>query len=484
MKTKSIAKNFFYDLFYRILTLIIPLITAPYISRVIGAEGIGNYSYTQSICSYFTLFAVLGSNVYGQREIAFRREDDTARTKAFWEIMVIRTIFILLSALCYSTVIIQSTGVIRVLFLIQMVDIVGLLFDITWLIQGVEDFGLIFYRNLIIKGLSVASIFLFVKTEQDLYLYVLLTSLAVIIGNISLWLQLRKYIVKIKVKELHPRKHLGPILALFLPTIALRLYDVLGKTLLGYIGKDAEENGYYEQALKIVTMAITIVTSLGNVMSPRMAYLHVQKDTEQLKKYFDISFDVVMILALPISVGLLTVADNLVPWFFGMDFLKVATLLKYISVICVAMGLKNLIGLQYLVSTNRQNSYTLSIVIGLIINVIISIILIPKYSSVGTVVASVISEYIIVAVQLYMIRKEISVWPLIKGSFSKIVACIGMGIVLWFVAGKLVSGIVNTCILVIIGAAVYGIILVVLRDKTVKYVFEKILCKIRSHKNR
>lgn len=480
MSKKSIVKNYFFDMFYRILTIIIPLVTAPYISRVIGAEGIGNYSYTQSICSYFTLFAVLGSNIYGQRQIAFVREEKKKRTGVFWEIMTIRGVCIFISTLAYLFAIINSDGVIKVLFLIQIVDIIGLLFDVTWFVQGLEEFGLIFYRNLIMKGLSVASIFLFVKTEKDLYLYVFLTSLAVIVGNISLWPQLPKYLCKINIKELDVKKHLLPVLSLFLPTIALRVYDVLGKTMLGAIAKDPEENGYYEQAIKIINIVIPVLTSLGNVMSPRMAYLYSQKEKEQLKKYFTLSFEVVIVLALPVAVGLLTVADNFVPWFFGDDFLKVADLLKYFSPICVAMALKNLIGIQYLIPTNRQNLYTLSIVVGLGVSVVLNYLLIPKYTSVGAVVAILVSEYLIVVIQTCMIRKEIEIGELFKRSLSKIFACAVMGIALYSLGNMLSPGIINTIILVACGAAVYGALLILTKDKTIWFVLDKIMAKIKQ----
>lgn len=480
MATKSVAKNYIYDLIYRILSIITPLVTAPYISRVIGAAGIGDYSYTQSICSYFTLAAILGSNVYGQREIAFCTDDRAKRSKAFEEIMCIRVTTILISTIAYLFLCSNTTGTLQILFLLQTVDIVGLIFDVTWLMQGVEEFKILMYRNIIVKLLSVAAIFVFVRTKQDLYLYVFLTSLAVVIGNITIWPQIKKYVDWVPLKQLSLKRHVLPILSLFLPTIALRLYDAFDKTMLGMITGSSVENGFYEQALKIITMAITIVTSLGNVMSPRMAFLFSQDNKEKVKEYLYNSFEVVAVLALPISAGIAAVSGNLIPWFLGAGYEKDIMLLRYFAIICVAMGIKNVIGLQYLVATKRQNLYTVSILAGLVLNVILNAFLIPHYASLGAVVASVISEYFIVAIQFGMIWKEIDFRMIVKSFLGKIFAAAVMGTAVYLIAMKLPASIIYTCLLVAIGAVIYFAVLMIIRDKSLAKVKDMILRKLKK----
>lgn len=480
MPSKSLVKNYIYDLLYRVLTIITPIATAPYISRVIGADGIGDYSYTQSICSYFSLIAILGSNVYGQREIAFCCNDKDRRSCTFWEIMCIRIMAIVASSSAYFLLCMQSSGIIKVLFLLQLVDILGLLFDITWLLQGVEEFGLLLYRNIIIKVLSVLSIFLFVKNQNDLYLYVLLTSVAVVAGNLSVWLQVGKFIHFVSWKQLRIKRHLLPILSLFLPTIALRLYDALDKTMLGIIVGSSSENGYYEQALKIITMAITVVTSLGNVMAPRMAVLYSQKNKEKLTSYMYGSFEIMWALALPIMFGIMAIAGNLVPWFFGEGYEKVIILLQCLAIICIPMGVKNVIGLQYLIPTERQNQYTKSILAGLGVNIVLNMILIPIYQSVGAAMASIISEYFVVCIQLFMIRKEIRLLTILKTIQGKLISAIIMGGGVYCLSKKMPTTIVSSLILTCIGSIVYFAMLLLFRDASVIKIKEMIGVKLKK----
>lgn len=464
MASKSLAKNYVYDLLYRVIYIVSPLVTAPYISRVIGAGGIGDYSYTQSVCSYFALAAILGTNVYGQREIAFCCEDKEKRSQVFWEIFFIRMAGILISTGLYLVICLQASETLIVLFFIQAVDILGLVFDITWLLQGVEEFGVLLCRNIIIKVLSIFSIFLFVKTSQDLYTYVLLTSIAVILGNSSLWPQLRRYVCFVPFRRLKLKRHLMPALSLFLPTIALRLYDAFDKTMLGVLAGSSCENGFYEQALKIITIAITVVTSLGNVMSPRMAALYSQKDREKLLSYVYGSFEVVWILALPVSAGIAAISGNLVPWFLGEGYDQVIILLKCFSLICVAMGMKNVLGLQYLVATQRQNEYTKSILAGLAVNIFLNAILIPLSHALGAVIASVVSEYLIVLIQLYLVRREVKIKKILKLIQWKLAAALVMGGTVYVLAMQLAPTILHTVILIITGGLIYFSLLYLLRD--------------------
>ena len=482
MAKKSVAKNYIYDLIYRILQVLTPLITAPYVSRVIGSDGIGDYSYTQAICSYFTLTAVLGSNVYGQREIAFCREDRTKRSLVFWEIMIIRFATILISGIAYIIRCQFAEGTIQVLLLLQCVDLFGLVFDVTWLIQGVEEFKIMLYRNLFIKFFSIAAVFLLIHSKKDLYLYVFLLSMAVVLGNVTLWPRLRQYISKPDWKNLQLKRHFLPIFSLFLPTVALRLHDSFDKVMLGHIIHSSDENGYYEQSRKIVTMAITIVTSLSNVMLPRMAALFAENNKEKLKEYLYNSFEVVWVLALPISFGLAAVSDNLVPWFFGAGYDKVAVLLKAFAPICLAMAVMNVIGLQYLVPTDRQRKYTMSIVIGTIANILMNAVMIPYLASLGAVIASVLSETVIIAVQLFMIHKEIPLAPMFRTIPWKLAASALMWGVVVFLSEKLSSSIFHTAVLTGVGGIIYLGILFLVRDSSIMKVMDMVKGKLQRKK--
>ena len=270
MKKKSITKNYIYNLSYQILIIFLPLITTPYVSRVLGAENVGIYGYTLSIVTYFVLFGALGVSMYAQREIAYVQNDIKERSKICVEILIFRLITMSVSILLYYIFFVNGNNYQNYYFILIM-ELVSTCFDISWFFQGLEEFKKTVIRNIIVKLISFICILVFVKTKNDLSIYILIYVLSNFIGNISLWIYLPKYIEKIKINELNIFKHLKPTLWLFIPQIAMQIYTVLDKTMIGTIIEDKSEVGYYEQAQKIVKLCLTLVTSLGIVMVPRMA---------------------------------------------------------------------------------------------------------------------------------------------------------------------------------------------------------------------
>lgn len=254
MKEPSIKKNFIYSTAYQILNVITPFISAPYISRVLGAEGIGIQSYTASIQQYFLLLASLGTLSYGAREISMNRNDEYKRSKIFWEIelMSIGTTLIALAGwiiLCFLT------PKYRVYYIVLTIGIFAAAFDISWFFNGIEEFKLTVIRNSIFKIFGIILMFLYIKTREDLLLYVFITAATSFLSNLSLWPYMRRYLVKVNIRELKFKKHFSETLVYFIPTIATSVYTVLDKTLLGLITNDAVQNGYYQQAEKIINLA-------------------------------------------------------------------------------------------------------------------------------------------------------------------------------------------------------------------------------------
>lgn len=339
---KSVAKNYIYNLMYQILIIILPLITTPYLSRVLGAENIGIYSYTLSITTYFILFGSLGVSMYGQREIAYVQEDVKKRSKAFIEILLMRFITLGVSLLLFYSCFCIN-GQYNVYYKILLLEIIANSLDISWFFQGLEEFKKTVIRNTIVKIISIICIFSFVKTINDLNKYFIIYVISTLLGNFSLWLYLPKYIEKIKFKELNIIRHVKPTIALFIPQIATQLYTVLDKTMIGTIVLDKSEVGYYEQSQKMIKLLLTIATSLGTVMVPRMASTYASGDGKKLKEYMMNSFSFIMFLAFPLMFGITSVANRFVPIFYGQGYEKVVYLISIISPIIVAIGLSNVI---------------------------------------------------------------------------------------------------------------------------------------------
>lgn len=245
----SVTKNYIYNVLYQVLMIILPIITTPYISRVLGAENIGIYGYTLSISAYFILFGSLGMSLYGQREIAYNQKDKREYTKVFKEILIMKSITMAFSIfIFYFTLVLH--GQYQEYYRILILEILANAIDISWFLQGLEEFKKTVSRNLIIKILSIIAIFMFVKTKEDLYIYFVIYVLSILLGNISLWFYLPKYLEKVKIKDLNILRHIKPTIVLFIPQIAIQVYTILDKTMIGLIIENKSEVGFYEQAQK------------------------------------------------------------------------------------------------------------------------------------------------------------------------------------------------------------------------------------------
>ncbi|WP_238720614.1 flippase [Diplocloster agilis] len=462
---KNLRLNYICELSYRILTILIPLITTPYISRVIGPAGIGDYSYTQSICAYFLTIAVLGTELYGQRQVAVFQDNLEQRSKLFWDLLIFRFITIAIAFVAYIWLIVIMPAQYKTLFIIQSMGILGLIFDITWFFRGMEEFPIIVIRNLIVKLLGILFIFLFVKTQADLNLYVFSITAASFLGNMSLFFSIHKYIKKPVWKKVEIKKHILPSVTLFFPQIALIAYNYFDKTMLGSITKSSVENGYYEQASKIIFVAITVIIAAGNVLAPRIAKLFGQNDTLKIHELLYKSFDITFFLSIPLCFGLIGTASNIVPWFFGDQFEKVILLLQLFSPIAIAMGMKNVIGVQFFIPTNRQNYYTLSIAFGTFINIFCNLLLIPKFASMGAIISSVISEYLLVGVALFLARKELNIHRIIQKSYKKIISSSVMLVISLLLSQSLSPTFVHSLFIIAFSALSYIIILLLLKDE-------------------
>ena len=474
---KSITKNYIYNLIYQILTLVLPLITTPYISRVLGAENIGIYSYTVSISTYFILFGSLGISMYGQREVAYLQGKKEEYSKIFWEIVILRFITMTIAMIIFYITFV-SYGQYKMYYAILLLELLANCLDISWFFQGLEEFKKTVSRNIVVKIISIVCIFTFVKNYNDLNLYFWIYVLSVLIGNVSLWLYLPKYLKKICIKELNILRHLKSTIALFIPQIAIQIYTVLDKIMIGSIIADKSEVGYYEQSQKIVKVLVTIVTSLGTVMAPRMANTFINGDSEKLRQYMKKSFNFVFLLAFPMVFGLISVSKYFVPMFFGNGYEKVIILMNVISPIIIAIGLSGVIGTQYLLPTKKQKEFTISVTIGAIINFLINMLLIGKYGAVGASIGTVIAEICVTSIQFIFIRKEFLIKDILKFSAQYFVSAILMYIICSIIGKYINNNLYSIIIQVSIGVVVYIVCLLILKNEFIYSILNKLKQKL------
>lgn len=478
LNNKSIGKNYLYNMAYQVLVMILPLVTTPYISRVLGAANIGSYSYTQSIVYYFTLFGTLGLNLYGQREIAYVQDDTEKRSKVFWEVLFIRIITHAFSLAVFCTTFVHHTKY-GLLFTIQIIDIIASCIDVSWFFQGMEDFKRLTIRNILIKLCAVICIFGFVKVPNDIYKYAICYSASLILGNAVMLVYLPRLIEKIRIRELNFKKHIKPCIILFLPQIATSLYNVLDKTMIGMLTQIEEEVAYYEQAQKIVKVALSFLTSIGTVMLPRIAFVFSKKDFSAIESYMQKSFRYAFLLGIPLTLGMIAAASHLVPWFYGPGYEKVIPNIMIIAPIILIVGLSNVIGVQYLLPTGRQRDYFISVITGAVANVALNAVLIPRLFSVGAALGSVFAEFVVLLAQMILTKKDIKYFKVIKTSVKYWFAGIVMFIAVSFPFINCADSIITSLMQIVVGCGSYFVILVLLREE----IIVDIIDKLRRKKN-
>ena len=473
---KSIGKNYIYNMLYEIFLLIVPILVTPYVSRVLGEEASGQYSYIYSIVTYFTLFAALGFGRYAQRLIAQHQGDKRQQSVDFWEVFLVRLIPVVFTLIVY--IVLWIFGVYgdkySLLIGIFTINIIAVALDVTFFFQGNEEFGKIIVRNIVVKIVGFGCIFFFVKNPSDLWKYTLIQSLIVFFSNGLLWLYMPKYLVRISLKETKPIKHLPAAMVLFLPTIATSVYTSLDKTLIGLITKSDAENGNYEYAERIVKMALTVVTSLATVMIPRNTQQFAKGSTKAVEDNIYNSSRFVLLIGLPMVLGLIAVADNFVPWYLGPGYLKAANLIKLLSPIIIIIGFSNVFGLQFLIPSGQDKRFSFAVVIGATINFILNLLLIRWLASYGAAIATVIAEFAVTVVMLAFIRKNISVVRILKESWRYWICGTIMFVVCYLLGSRLSPSIIHTGILIVVGGLIYFTGIVITKDDFVWSVFRRI----------
>lgn len=280
----KVIKNYIYNVSYQFFIMLIPLLTTPYLSRVIGPKGVGINSYTSSVIQYFIIFGCLGTNIYANRKISYVRDDKYKMSQCFWEILILRFIMLFLSYALFILVLFILNPSLRIYYIIQSISIIATIFDISWFFVGIEKFNIMVRKNIIIKIVSVIAIFSMVKSLSDINIYLIILTVSSLFGNIVMFLNLKNEVYYPKMRELDFMQHLKPSILLFIPEIATQVYLVLNKTMLGFI-VSIQASGYYDQSDKLVKIVLSVVTASGAVMLPHVANAFVNGKKDKVKKY-------------------------------------------------------------------------------------------------------------------------------------------------------------------------------------------------------
>lgn len=481
MKQVSLKKNIMLSTFYQVLKIITPFITAPYISRVLGVSKVGIFSYTSSYAMYFTLFGGLGTATYGTREIARVRNDEHKRSHLFWEIEILSVITTTISILAWGVFTLINTKY-QVYYAVLTFNLLAVMFDISWFYAGIEQFQYTIGWNSFFKIASVVALFIFVHKPSDLLIYVFIMAFQNFAGNVGMWTGLPRFIHKVDLKTIKLKKHFHETLVYFIPTIATSVYNVLDKTMIGFITHNTKENGYYENANKILDMMKTLTfVALNSVMTSRISFLYKEKKFEEIKKRIHDSINYVLFMGIGILFGLSGVAKVFVPLFFGKGWDKTVDLLIIMSPVIVIIGLSNCLGSQYYTPSGRRKESAKYIIAGAVINFCFNCIFIPKLMSYGAAIATVIAETVITILYVHNDNDYLNWSDIFKMGWKKLIAGMIMFVILLGIRQVIHQPLLSVALMVIVGVGCYILILTLLKDSFIevgsKLVFGKFMHK-------
>lgn len=471
----KVLKNYFYSAGYQLLVIIVPIITTPYVNRVLGPKGIGINTYSNTIIQYFTLFGSLGILLYGSRQIAYIRDSKYELSKQFYEIQIVHIIGMFV-ALLFFFIYWSFLAQYKDFMLIQSVNLVAAVFDISWFYQGLENFKVTVLKNTVVKLLCVALIFSLIHNPEDVGLYIFIYALSSLFGNLTLWTGLKKYLVKVPFKQLEPLKHLAPSISLFIPTVAVQIYQTFNKTLLGFFS-GVTYAGYYFNADTIIKMLLYLVTAIGTVMLPHTSNAFASGKTDKVKSMMIFSANITTCVTVAFAFGISAISTNFAPLFFGRKFAVVGIAIMLESPVIYFAGLSSVIGAQYLIPTNQIKPYTFSLVLGAVVSLILDIILIPKLGLFGAIYATVIAEFVVLVYQTYFVVKnqQFHCHDLYQDLIKYIVSGIVMFILVKMIGHVLSNVFYNLILQVAGGTFIYGLLITLLRTKPICFIKNKLL---------
>lgn len=464
MAKNQIIKNVGYNGAVQISGILLNLILLPYIARVLGKGALGVNSFGQAVAGYFVLIGNLGITIYGAKTIAERRDDPIEKQQKFAECITYQFFFNLFAILLYNGwVLLQGDNI---YFLFNLVILTSMT-DLSWAYTGMERFDLIAVRNLLIKIVGTFSVFLFVRAESDLIIFILIQQGVLLISNVVFWFELEKI-------ELLPRfapvtqslrNVIKPAVLLFIPSIFTSLYLSLNKVMLGYLSSIGEV-AIYDYPNRLVRIAITFIGVLGTVLMPRLAYLNKNNNkTEYLTKTKQLFFASIL-FSVPIMYLFIILATPLCLLFFTNNFIGSNYVMILVAPTVVTGGLSLYI---VYVSLNNIKKLTTSVAIGSIINIILNMLLIPILAAKGAAIATLISELSVHAFLLYYLRKTISIKWLLHNII--VIGLIGLVPFLLLTIINFGNGIFEILILSLLYITIYSILILLSQKRKIEKVF-------------
>ena len=466
----KLIKNYIYNVVYQIFLIIVPLITAPYLSRVFTSETIGIYGYVNSVVSIIATLGMLGLQSYGSRQIAYNRDNKEIVSKSFTSIFLLRMVLLSVVSVFYIPFCFISEY--KIFFLIQYILILAQFLDVSWVFIGFEDLGIVTARNFIAKFITVISIFIFIRKDNDLWKYFIIFSFITFITTITVYFSLNKYVRFKKISIKKSLRHLLPAIKLFFPQIATLLYLQVDKIMIGKLTESTSQIAYYEYAEKIVLIPLAIITALNTVLMPRIANLFINSNYKKIEEYMNKSVSFALFLSIPMMFGLIGIARGLMPWYLGEEYIFSAYAIIILSPLCVFNTISSIFGAQYLTATNQTKILTLTYYSTAVVNIILNIFLIPKFGYIGAAIATLVSSFISILIQYFFIKKEIN-FNVTEGIIKNLISSLIMFFGIFFLSLYARISPFSTLVEIVVGIVCYIVCEILLKDKMLFYILKK-----------
>ncbi len=474
----KVIKNYLYNVGYQILAIIVPLITSAYVSRVLRPEGVGANAFTNSIINYFMLIANMGIGYYGNRQIAYVRENRKKMAKTFWEIQIVKTIMTLIACIAFEVFMMFYTRQANYMWA-QSINLIAVAFDISWFYEGIEDFKVTVLKNSFVKIVSMIAIFLLIKNPSDVTLYIIVLAMSTLLGNLTLWPNIRRDLPKINIKSLKPWPHFLPMIELFIPQIAIQVYVQLNRTMLGVMVNETAA-GFYQYSDSLVKITLALVTATGTVMLPHVANAFSKGNMNQVNTMLYKSFDFVSSMAYPMMFGLAAVSLTLAPKYYGPGYGPVGRAMMIESIVILMIAWSNAIGVQYLLPLNRVKQFTASVTVGAVVNIILNVPLIHLWGLNGAMWATVISEFSVTLYQLWVVRHSLSYRELFKGSWKYFISGLIMFLAVFWMNRNLKDSWLMMAVEILAGIIIYSVLVLILRAPIICEARDLIIQKLRK----
>ena len=457
-----------YSTLYQFVSVLLPLITIPYVSRVLGPGGIGINAVTNANMSYFMLLANLGIQIYGNREIAYVQQHPEEKSRLFFELTFLKFFAGSVSLLLYAIfVAVQPHW--QLFYILQGINLLAVMCDFSWYFMGIEDFRVITWRNTFVKLLALVATFAFVRNSYDLWIYILILGLSTLLGNLSVLPFLRRDLQSVSWRQLSVSRHLKPALLLFLPQLVIQVYLSLNRTMLGQMDS-VQSAGYFNQSDMLIRTAYVLVSSFSMAVLPRLSSLVASQKMEEVKSLTLRSFEIGNALSFLAIAGIIGISTGFAPFFFGQKFTIVGSLMMGEALVILFITWGSIFGVQFLLATKRMNAFALSAVVGLVVNVAVNFALIPVLGAMGAVIATVLTEMSVSFYQLWRLRDVFSLQEIFSGSWKYFLSGLLAAIVTYLLNHIMSAGLLSFVLQAVAATLLYLACLFILRAAAIDLV--------------